>query len=572
MTVMSAGMGKRLSPGGTVDPVTVEVIRNAFDSIAAQMNNNLARSAYTPIIYEMKDCSVGLFNADGQLLGQAPGLPIFLGALDAAIAATTAHFGGVEIYRPGDVYAVNDSYLVGSHLNDISIFSPIFYDGDLVGFGATKAHWLDIGAKDSGQSMDSTNIYQEGYRIGPTQLYREGVRQDQIVDFLMRNSRLPRSVWGDMHAQVAACHTGEMMLQRLYERFGADIISAAAESVFAQCERLDRAAVSAIPDGIYSASGALDSWGPTGARVPVNVTVTVTGDSLELDLYGSSSQTPGSMNCGFAQTISAARLAFKFLINPDVAVTAGTFRNMVVRAEPRSVFDAREPAACQFYYPHLGMMIDLFIKALAPSLPEAVNAGQPADSMNILFIGYPDDSDEQFFCGEATGVGWGAMSDRDGANGQINYGGGDLKNYPIEVMESRYPIRITGYGLLPDSGGAGQHRGGLGIWRSYETLAERTTVSLWFERSKLPAWGLFGGGEGRATDVVIDRGHGEEHILKANAIALPRGSRIRVQTGGGGGYGPPGDRPPGRIENDVLDGYTTEVSRTSLPATQGVRP
>ncbi|MFD1715837.1 hydantoinase B/oxoprolinase family protein [Amnibacterium flavum] len=542
-----------------VDPVTVEVIRNAFDSIAAQMNNNLARSAYTPIIYEMKDCSVGLFNADGHLLGQAPGLPIFLGALDAAIAVTTEHIGGPENYREGDVFAINDSYLVGSHLNDLSIFSPIFYEGRLIGFGATKAHWLDIGAKDAGQAMDSTNIYQEGYRLGPTYLYRAGVRDDQTIDFLMRNSRLPRSIWGDMHAQVAACHTGEKMLQRLYDRFGGETVEAASEQVFEQCERLDRETVSAIPDGVYSAEASLDSWGPNGQPVPVKVTVTVSGGEILLDLSGSSPQTPGSMNCGYAQTVSAARLAYKFLINPETPVTAGTFRNMTVKTEPRTVFDAREPAACQFYYPHLGMMIDLFIKALAPALPDMVNAGQTADSMNILFAG-TDNSGEPFFCGEATGVGWGALSDRDGANGQINYGGGDLKNYPIEVIESRYPIRITGYGLQADSGGEGTHRGGLGIWRSYETLAESTTVSLWFERSKLPAWGLFGGSSGQPTDVVVDRGDGEEHILKVNALPLPKGSRVRIQTGGGGGYGDPTLRDAKAIEEDLIDGYTTAPS------------
>lgn len=556
MTLATPSTTAEAGTAELIDPVTVEVIRNAFDSIAAQMNNNLARSAYTPIIYEMKDCSVGLFNADGELLGQAPGLPIFLGALDAAIAVTTEHIGGADNYREGDVFAINDSYQVGSHLNDISIFSPIFHDGRLIGFGATKAHWLDIGAKDAGQAMDSTSIYQEGYRLGPTYLYRAGVRDTQTIDFLMRNSRLPRSIWGDMHAQVAACHTGEKMLQRLYDRFGAQVVEGAARQVFDQCERLDRSAVTEIPDGVYTAEGALDSWGPTGQRVPVKVRVTVSGDAIELDLRGSSPQTPGSMNCGRAQTVSAARLAYKFLINPEMPVTAGTFRNMTIVTEPRTVFDAQEPAACQFYYPHLGMMIDLFVKALAPALPHAVNAGQPADAMNILFAG-TDASGAEFFSGEATGVGWGALDDRDGANGQINYGGGDLKNYPIEVVESRYPLRITGYGLQPDSGGAGEHRGGLGIWRSYETLAEHTTVSLWFERSRQPAWGLFGGSHGAPTDVVVDRGDGEEHILKVNALPLPRGSRVRIQTGGGGGYGDPVLRDPQLIEQDLLDGYIT---------------
>ncbi len=544
--------------GIRVDPVSVEVIRNAFESIAAQMNSNLIRSAYTPIIYEMKDCAVALYDAKGRLLGQSTGLPIFLGALDAAINATVDHFGqGDDIFRPGDVYVVNDSYLVGSHLNDVSVFSPLFYDGELVGFGASKAHWIDIGAKDPSQSVDSTSIYQEGYRLGPTQIYREGVRQDGIIDLLLRNSRMPRSIHGDMHAQVVAAHTGETLLSRLYDRFGKATIEAATEEIFHQCEVLDLEAVREIPNGVYRAEGALDSWGPGGDPVPVKVTITVSDESIELDLRGSSPQTPGSMNCGYPQTVSAARLAFKLLVRPDLPATDGTFRYLSITTDPASVFDAREPAACQFYYPHLGMMIDLILKALAPALPDAVAAGQPADSMNIFFTGMPDGSDERFFYGEATAVGWGAMSDLDGADGEINYGGGDLKNLPIEVLEAKYPIRIHGYGYREGSGGDGRHRGGLGVWRDYETLAERMTVSLWFERGNTPAWGLFGGGAGAATDVELDRGRGVEHILKVNQLALPKGSRVKIMTGGGGGYGPAEERDPALVERDRLDGYTT---------------
>jgi N-methylhydantoinase B len=545
------------------DPVTVEVVRNAFNSISAQMNNNLARSAYTPIIYEMKDCSVGLFDADARLLGQAPGLPIFLGNLEAAIEVTTAHFGGVEVYQPGDVFAVNDSYLTGSHLNDVSIFSPVFHDGELVGFCATKAHWLDIGAKDPSQAMDATEIYQEGYRIGPTHLYRAGEPCTETIDFLTRNSRLPKSIWGDMHAQIAACRTGEQQLQALYTRFGAQTVREAAQAIFAQCEQLDREAVAAIADGTYEAEGALDSHGPGGDPVPVKVKVVVEGDRMTLDLGGSSPQTPGCMNCGLAQTISGARLAYKFLFNPETPVTGGTFRNLEIIVDPGSVFDAREPAACQYYYPHLGMMIDLFLRALAPAMPEAVVAGQPADAMNIMFTGSNPRSGQRFVCGEATAVGWGAHAGGDGSNGLINYGGGDLKNFPVEVIESLYPIRVHGYGLWTDSGGAGRHRGGLGIERSYETLGDDIALSLWFERAQTPGWGLFGGEPGRATNVVVDRGDGPQELLKVNRLALPKGSRVVVRTGGGGGYGDPAERGGDAIEQDVLDGYitTTMVER-----------
>lgn len=542
----------------TVDPVTVEVLRNAFMSIAAQMNNNLARSAYTPIIYEMKDCSVGLFDGQARLLGQAPGLPIFLGNLEVAITVTTEHLGGPEHYREGDVWAVNDSYLVGSHLNDVSVFSPIFADGALVGFGATKAHWLDIGAKDPSQAMDSTEIYQEGYRIGPTALYRAGEPNSAILDFLTRNSRLPRSIWGDLHAQVAACRTGERQLQSLHQRFGAETIAAAAEQVFAQCERLDREAVTRIPDGTYRASGELDSYGPGGDPVPVQIELIVSGDAMHLDLAGSSPQTPGCMNCGFAQTVAAARLAFKFLVNPDVPVTAGTFRNLSVVAPERSVFAAQEPAACQYYYPHLGLMIDLFLRALAPALPDAVVAGQPADAMNIMFTGRDPASGEQFVSGEATAVGWGAHAEGDGTNALINYGGGDLKNFPVEVMESRYPVRISRYGLWEGSGGRGRRRGGLGVVREYQTLVD-CDLSLWFERTRTPGWGLFGGEAGATTTVEVDTGDGPRRLLKVNRLPVPSGTRVRVATGGGGGYGAPAERSDADTSEDLADGYTTEA-------------
>ena len=542
-----------------IDPVTVEVIRNAFDSIGSQMNNNLARSAYTPIIYEMKDCSVGIFDHRGRLLGQAPGLPIFLGALESAIFATTDHFGGWDIYKPGDVYAINDSYLVGSNLNDVTIFSPIFVGGKLVGFGATNAHWLDIGSKDPGQSMDSTSIYQEGYRIGPVHLYKEGVPQDAILDFLTRNSRLPRSVWGDMHAQIAACRTGEIRLQALYEKFGEDVILEATERIWKQCEILDSQEVRKIPDGVYSAEGALDSDRPGGNPVPVKVKVTIKDDKMILDLRGSSPQTGGSVNCGVAQTISAAKLAFKFLVNPEIPATGGTFRNLEVLTDVGSAFHAQEPAACQFYYPHLGLMIDLFIKALSTGLPHLTVAGQPSDAMNILFVGTSPIDGKQFFTGEASGVGWGAYSTGDVSNAQINYGGGDLKNYPVEVYENRYPIIIHKYALRVDSCGRGEFRGGLGIQIEYEVLVEDATVSLWFERTQTLAWGLFGGEAAKPAKITIQRENEEIFMLKANRLPLTKGSRVLVETGGGAGYGSVSARSSELIENDLADGYTTKA-------------
>jgi len=538
----------------SLNPITTEVIRNAFLSIARQMNNNLARSAYTPIIYEMKDCSVGIFDAEARLLGQSPGLPMFLGNLETGIVATTEALGGPDGYRPGDVFMINDPYVVGSHTNDVVVFSPVFHGGRLFGFGATKAHWLDIGAKDAGRPVDTTEIFQEGYRLGPTHLYREGEPVTETIDFLMRNSRLPRSVWGDMHAQITACRTGERRLVALCDRFGAATVAAAAEAIFRQTERLDREAVAAIADGVYRADGSMDSDGPGGEPVRVSVSVTVAGEEMTVDLSGSNGPTLHSVNAPFPGTVAGVRLAYKCLINPAVPVTAGTFRNLTVVAPENTVFNAREPHATLHYYPPLGLMIDLVLKALAPALPGAVVAGQPADPMNVTIVGRRADG-SRWVTGDATAVGWGAHAGGDGCNGLINYGAGDLKNYPVEVIESRYPLRVHRYGLREGSGGAGRHRGGLGIVREYELLEDGIEVSLWLERSKLPAWGLFGGGDGAPTRGEIEVGGEVEPVTKVNARRLPRGARVRVMTGGGGGYGPPSERPPAEVEDDRADGY-----------------
>lgn len=542
-----------------VDPVTVEVIRNRFESLAVAMNNNLARAAYNPVIYEMKDCSVAVFDADVRLLGQAPGLPIFLGGLDAAIRCTLDHVGGPEAMRDGDVYAVNDSELVGSHLNDVTVLAPIFDGDDLIGYAATKAHWRDIGAKSPGHAMDTTSIHQEGYRLGPTRVYRGGEPDMGVIGLLTRNSRLPRSVWGDLHAQIAACRTGARGLVGLHRRFGPDTVRNAALSIFSQAEASDRAEVASIPDGTWETTGSLDSWGPGGDPVPVVVRVTVRGSEMVVDLRGSSPTTPGNVNCGRPQTVAAARLAFKFLVNPDASVNDGSFRNLTVLTDEGSVFDAKAPAACQYYYPHLGLMIDLVIKALAEPCPDRVVAGQPADAMNVLISGIGGDG-QVFVVGEATAVGTGASRGRDGTDGTANYGAGDLKNFPVEVLEARYPLRIHGYGFRPGSGGSGTWRGGLGVERSYEILADEARLSLWWERTGTPGWGLFGGTPGLPGEVVVETESETQRVLKVDGMELRRGTRFMVRTGGGGGFGPADDRDPAAVADDLTDGYT-EVDR-----------
>ena len=545
------------------DPITVEILRNALNSIALEMNANLARSAFSPIIYEMKDCSVALFNEQAELLGQAPGLPIFLGALDEAVKIVRAHFTPRGI-QEGDVYALNDPYLEGSHLNDVTVISPIFYQEELVGFTATKAHWLDMGGKDASVSVDTTEIYQEGLRLGPIRLYQAGQPQTDILDIIARNSRLPRSIIGDMNAQVAACRTGERRYQELLDRFGLPTVRAAVAEIFAQAEQADRAAIAAIPDGVYEADGYLDSDGHTLDPIYIRVKVTVEGQDIHIDLTGSSAQRRGCTNCGLAQTISAARLAYKFLINPHHPPNGGHFRSLSLTAPLGTIFSAQEPAACFFYAPHLGLMIELFLKALSQALPGRVPAGQPSDQMNFMMTGKTRHG-ELFVTGEASAVGWGALPHEDGLNSMVNYMAGDLKNIPAEVEEAKYPLRVTARTLEVDSGGAGRQRGGLALLKEYQPIGPDCRLLLWLERTVTPGWGVAGGQPGRTARCIVDPGGaGETMLKKANHRPIPAGVIIRCYTAGGGGYGPAYERNIQAVLDDLLDGYITPQAAEGL--------
>ncbi|MFD0824181.1 hydantoinase B/oxoprolinase family protein [Neobacillus sp. M.A.Huq-85] len=537
------------------NPITTEIVRNALTSIADEMNASLARSAFSPIIYEMKDCSVCLFNRDVELLGQSAGLPIFLGNIDECIKTTTKVIGGIDQYKDGDVYILNDSYIGGTHLNDVTIFSPIFYENELVGFTANRAHWLDIGSKDPGYPMDATSIYQEGIRIPPTKIYDNGKPLEGVIRLIVSNNRFQDAALGDMNAQIAACRTGEKRFKEMIERFGIDRINRCVHDIFKQSEEMDRSVVRSIPDGIYKAEGYLDNDGVKDEPILIKVKVEVNGDYITIDLTGSSKQRSGQTNCGFAQTVSACRVAFKDLISPHTPVTGGNFKTMKIIAPEATIFHAVEPAPCGWYFTPLGILIDLIIKALSPVMKEKAAGAHYGDSMVVTFAGIDDQTDEQFLSVEATAGGWGAFDCGDGQSALINHVSGDFKNLPIEVLESKYPLRVNQYALRNNSGGAGEYRGGLGVVREYEVLSENANVSLWFERSKTPAWGLFGGQAGMGPDVEIISGDNVEHILKVNSMPLSKGDRVIVKTGGGGGFGDPSNRAAERIESDRRNEY-----------------
>jgi N-methylhydantoinase B len=554
-------------PGEAADPITTEIIRNAFVSCAQDMNATLIRSSYTPIIYEGKDCSVAILDENGDVLGQSLGLPLFLGNLEICVKLAAQLFGW-EAFAPGDVFYMNDSYMTGTHLNDATIFGPVYWRDRLVGFSATRAHWLDVGGKDAGGPMDSREIYQEGMRWGPTRIYAGGEPREDIIDLLRRNGRFGYSLVGDMNAQVAACRTGEARFRAILDRFGYETYLAARGEIYRQSEQLERESVAALADGTYRARGFLDDDGLGHGPIPVELSLEVAGERMTIDLAGSSPQMEGPVNCGFAQTISACRVAFKLLINPERPVDGGTFHTLEVKAPPRSIFDAQEPAACQWYFSALGLLIDLVVTALAPILPDKVAAAHFGDSMVLFLAGKdPRRGDQSFLHVMPHAGGWGGFEGGDGQDGLINNVNGAFKDYPIEVFEVKFPAYVRRYEFRTDTGGPGRFRGGCGLRRRFEVDPE-AFLYLWFERSVSPGWGLFGGGAAVGPDVIVNPGADDERrMLKVNAHPLAAGSIVEILTGGGGGFGPALERDPERVRVDVLDGY---VSREAAGRDYGV--
>lgn len=540
-----------------IDPITTEIIRCALANAAEEMNTALIRSAYTPVIYEGRDCAVALLDAQHNVLGQSSGLPIFLGNLEVCTRHTEEVFGR-GVWRSGDVWLLNDAYIGGTHLNDVTVYAPIFDGEELLGFAASRAHWLDVGAKDPGTPMDSTSIQQEGLRFGPVKVIENGCDRDDIHGIIARNVRFPASALGDLGAQVACARTGQRRLAEIARRWGMDTVLAARDEIFGQTERLEREHVAAIPDGEYTASGYLDNDGIVlDQALWVAVRVTVDGEQMRIDVTDCADQAAGPVNCGAAQAVSACRVAYKLLVSPQVPLNGGSFRPLSVAVREGSMLAATDPAACGWYFSHLGLLIDLTVQALASAIPDQVAAASYGDSMIVQLYGSDPRTGRDYVTLEATTGGWGAWQGSDGESALINNVNGSLRDLPIEVFETCYPVRVRRYAIRPDSGGVGRWRGGNGVVREYVLDAD-TTLSLWWERSVTPAWGLFGGGSAQPPEVVINPGRSDEQrLLKVNGRQLHAGDVVRCASGGGGGVGDPARRSAQAHAADIRNGVVT---------------
>lgn len=521
----------------TIDVVTTEIVRNLFLSAADDMLATLVRSAFQPLIYENGDAAVALLDRNADVLGQSSGLPLFLGSLDEAVKEVV-RLRGPGWLRDGDIAFFNDPYIQGTHLNDVTMFAPLYLEGELVGYVAARADITDIGGRDPGGGTETTEVYQEGVRFGPVKIGTKTGPVDDIIDIIRRNSRSKDMIVGDINAMIAACRTGQRRMLEIVTRFGLKTIEACRDEIFRQSALADRQVVAAIPDGTYRGKGFLDNDGIVlDQPVAIAIKVVVEGDRLVVDLSDSPDATKGPINCGRAQTIAAMRVAYKMLLAPERSFDGGCFRNIEIVTRPGSLHDAVEPAACGWYYSSFGLLIDLFISALADVLPERATAAQFGDSMITYFVGQDRrDPKNTAMCVEAHAGGWGACAAADGADGVINVLNGSFRNTPVEALEERLPVTVTEYAICTGSGGAGRRRGGCGIVRRYRFDAP-TQLYLWLDRSLTPGWGLMGGEPGLPPRVEITGSVNRDDLLKVNGLQMAAGDSLAILTGGGGGFG-----------------------------------
>ena len=542
----------------SVDAFTAEVIRSAVVAITGEMKTNLMRTAYHTIIYEAEDFTVGLFDADGNTISIGLGLPMFIRGLSDSIKAKIA-FWGKENIEPGDVLLTNDSYTMGSHLNHLIFTLPVFSDGELIAFSCSMAHWQDIGGQLGGVTRD---IFSEGLQIPFVKIFRAGKENPEITSIIRANVRVPERAMGDMRAQLASIRTGERRLAQLLKRYGNQAFKESIRLIYAQSEKLARATVHQIPDGIYEAESFMDDDGVNLDKpIPIKVRIEVRGDEMTIDLSGVSPQVAGFYNSGPTAGRSAAEVVFKCITAPLLLpINEGSFRPLKIILPPGRVVSATKPAPVRVWMTVPMTVCDTLFRALAPACPERTIAGHYADLCTVNPHGF-DAETGRFFWSHIghPGGGWGAKNDEDGMNATVCLNDGDTHNAPVEATEAKNPIIVEHRALRPDSGGPGKFRGGLGV--SNEVRMRRpATIHAHVERTICAPWGLHSGKDGLANRIFIPRANGSVDNFPTGKIKpteIDEGDGFTVETGGGGGFWNPLARPAERVLADVRSGYVS---------------
>jgi N-methylhydantoinase B len=551
-----------------LDPITVEVIRRRLVAIADEVDVNITRTAFSPYIYEYKDYAVGVVDANGDLICQCTaGMPVFVAdVMRAAVQDGLAIYGRDQLNN-GDIVVTNYAGTIGQHLNNVTMYTPIYAaaENELIGFMVVVMHWIDVGGRDVGSiSKFATDIFQEGIQFRTVKLYSRGGPVREMYRMIEHNTRFPVEMMGDINSQIGGCLLGRDGVAELADRYGSATFLGAIEEIWSQSEKEARAIIAAIPDGTYSAEASLDNDGLHPEPLPCKVTVVVKNDEMTIDLSALPREVSAPMNSGRSGGGSTvARLAFRYLLLPEGDANEGTFRPLNLILPEGTIVSAGPTAPMGSYNSALPLLIDLVIRALGPAMPDRVAAAHYGTFSTLAYAGRQPDSGVFWQCHDSGFGGWGALRDMDGPGPFRTMCHGDTRLIPIELHEASYPFMFESFSLRADSGGPGEFRGGLGLERRYLMLAP-CRISTRIERTLSPAWGMNGGGEGEPGAAIIERADGTTQSALKDVVMLNAGDRVRVHTGGGGGYGDPKLRDRDRVRNDLRRGYISATAAREI--------
>lgn len=548
-----------------IDPVRLEVIRNALVAAAEEMSITIWRTSRSTVVREILDFSTAVFDAQGRNIAQSARIPVHLNSMSDCLKTLLEHHFPLETWNDGDVIVTNDPYAGGQHLPDIQTFRPVFVNGERVAIVGTLCHHVDVGGGAAGSYYAAaTEIFHEGIRIPPLRLVDKGVLNTGVFEMLLYNVRAPDETRGDLNAQIAALGIGARAVSRVAQKYGNRPLAGAMAAILDGSEKMMRAAIAALPDGTASFVETVDDDGQSDQPIRLEITITKAGDTISLDFAGSSPQVRGPVNNTPAMTCSAVYYALLAALGSEIPANSGCYRPVKVTLPAGSVVNAQFPA------PVAGRMVvnhriaTCVFGALAQLAPARIPAAYYAISyVYALSIVRPDARRQVYFDIEVGG--WGGHAGGDGASA-LSCGLHNNTNAPIEMVEAKYPVVFTRYGLLPDSGGAGEHRGGLGLVREFRLEAAEGSLSTNFERFRFAPYGIKGGQPGSLSSTTITHADGSTESLrsKVSGIALSAGDTVTIKTSGGGGFGNPADRDPARLAEDLAEGLVTPQAARTL--------
>ena len=549
-----------------MDPVTVEVVASGLAAGAREMGITMRQTSSSTIFNEGNDYSCGIFNAGTELVSHGEFLPIHLGSLPYSVSYAIDEVG-VDRFRPGDSIILNDPFRGGSHLPDVTLVTPIFYEGDLIGWGANRAHHLDVGGTVPGSFYaQARENYQEGLRIPPVKIIKEGRIDEEIMNMILANVRLPKNMRSDLLSQVSANLTARRRVVDLVERYGLDTVERCMAIEMDNSERRIRSVIAGWPDGRYRAEDSMDNDGITDVPRTVRVTVEVRGDGVVVDFTGTDPQVEGPLNSVLGYTASGVYMTIQAATDPTIPPNSGCYRPVEIIAPEGTIVNPRFPAACTGGNEIVSVIHNAVYRALAEiprDIPKPVRlmAADQGSSNNLFLSGFGEDG-ERFVLYEYPEGGWGGAEGRDGQSAIYSIVG-NTWNLPVEAIEMKYPLRIDRYELRRDSGGPGKWRGGLSVRRDYRLLAPSGELSVLGNRVRVPPYGLFGGHNGAPARYRLDPGTPDERPAapefgaKKSMVPLAHQQVVAQETAGGGGYGDPLERDPAAVVRDVEYGYVS---------------